>query len=375
MKRLYIAIVFITSFSFTNGQYITLPPSGDNQHSEVAQWIGPVRILISYNSPNVAGPGGQDRKGKIWGGAAHYGLATFPIGNKDIPWRAGANENTTISFSHDVLINGKPLNAGTYGFFIIIEKDKPWTLIFSKTNSAWGSFWYEQANDALRIEATPTDATHTEWLTYGFDEREPARALAYLQWDNKRVSFEIKVPDINAIYLTSIREELKGAKGMIYYNWLWAAQFCSQNNINLDEALIWASRAADDPFFGKKTFETLMTKASIQEKLGHTTLAEQTRNDAIQLPGASIQEIHNYARGIQMQGKNERALEIFKQNRKLHPEDNFTTLIGLARGYTGVGDKKNAIKYWELAIKGIPEDQKQNLPSYENELRKLKEGK
>lgn len=350
-------MIFVTT-GLVFAQYITLPPSGDNQHSEVSQWIGPVRISISYNSPNVTGPGGEDRRGKIWGGAAHYGLATFPIGNRDIPWRAGANENTTIAFSHDVLVNGKPLKAGTYGFFIIVDNDKPWTLIFSRTNQAWGSFWYEKKDDALRVEANPIDAPHTEWLTYGFDDREPNRAVAYLQWESKRVSFEIKVSDITAIYLASIREDLKGAKGMIYYNWLWAAQFCRQNNVNLEEGLMWAERAVSDPFFGKRTFETLLTKASMLEKLGRSNEAEKTIDEAVNLPGASVQEIHNYARGLQFQGKNERALQIFKQNRKLHPEDKFITLLGLARGYTAVSDKRNAIKYWRLVIESLPEDQK-----------------
>lgn len=68
-------------------------------------------------------------------------------------------------------------------------------------------------------------------------------------------------------------------------------------------------------------------------------------------------------------------MEIFQFNAKSHPEDKFTPNVGLARGYTALNDKKNAIKYWELAIKNIPEDQKGSLSFYEGELKKVKEGK
>jgi hypothetical protein len=67
-------------------------------------------------------------------------------------------------------------------------------------------------------------------------------------------------------------------------------------------------------------------------------------------------------------------MEIFKLNQKLHPDDKFINNVGLARSYTALGDKKNAIKYWELAIKNVPANQKQYLPYYEGELKKLKGG-
>ena len=93
---------------------------------------------------------------------------------------------------------------------------------------------------------------------------------------------------------------------------------------------------------------------------------------AIVHPTASVQAVHQYGRSLLNAGKTEKALEVFKLNAKNHPEDKFTVNVGLARAYTATGDKKNAIKYWETAIKNIPENQKQNLSFYEGEFKKLK---
>lgn len=145
-------------------------------------------ITIVYSRPGVKGR-------KIWGGLVPYGMAP---GNeeskgKPFPWRAGANENTTIEFSKDVLIEGHRLPAGKYGLFMI-PSEKDWTIIFSKNDSAWGSFSYNQAEDALRITATPVEAPHMEWLMYGFDDLAGTSATAYLWWDNLKVPFKIALP-------------------------------------------------------------------------------------------------------------------------------------------------------------------------------------
>ena len=76
--------------------------------------IGITDVTISYHSPDVKGR-------KVWGALVPY----------DRVWRAGANENTTISFAHDVKINGKALAAGVYGLHIL-PTEKEWILIFSK---------------------------------------------------------------------------------------------------------------------------------------------------------------------------------------------------------------------------------------------------
>lgn len=376
MKKYILLLMLFASSLISQAQEISSiskPPSGDNQKASVTQWIGPVSITIIYNSPDVQGPNGEDRKGHIWGELVPYGFIDQGFGSsKAAPWRAGANQNTTINFSHHVKIEGKDIAAGTYGLFLLPEKDKSWTWIFSKNYTSWGSYFYNSDEDALRVEVKPEESLYTEWLTYGFDDRQPTSTLAYLQWENKRIPFKIEVPEINSLYLAKISEELRNYEGFDYRNWSAGALFCVQRKINLDEALTWAETAISLPGIGQEEFNTLQVKAQVLEALGRTAEAEVVMDKAIKHPTANVNSIHQYGKSLLSQGKNKKAFDVFTLNRKMHPDDKFTTYIGLARGYTALGDKKNAIKNWEMAIKNIPSDQKGSLQFYEGELKKLK---
>jgi tetratricopeptide (TPR) repeat protein len=373
-KFLAVALLVVMAGTMGFAQGISLPPSGDNQKSSITQMIGPVSVTINYSSPNVAGPNGRDRKGHIWGELVHYGYIDQGFGpSKAAPWRAGANENTTIAFSHDVKIGGKDVKAGTYGLFLAVEKEGPWTWILSRNSKSWGSYYYDPKEDALRTQATATDAPYTEYLTFGFDNREANTATAYLQWENKKVPLKIDVPNVNEIYVSLIRDELRGDVGFDYNNIQAAAQFCAQNNINLEEALVWAD-AAIDPQLGREEFGTLQTKAMVLRALKRDAEASAVMDKAINHATANVTAIHQYGRTLLNEGKKEKALEVFKLNRQRNPDDKFTTFVGLARGYAANGDTKNAIKNWEIAIKNLPENQKPNLALYEAELKKLKGG-
>jgi tetratricopeptide (TPR) repeat protein len=377
MKAFFSILAILCCCTIIQAQPISGPPDGGNQHSRVTQWIGPVEVTIDYHSPDVHGPNGEDRTGKIWGTpVAHNGYIDQGFGTaKAAPWRAGANENTSISFSHDVRIEGKDLKAGTYGLFLALQPSGPWTWIFSKNSTSWGSFFYDVKEDALRADAIPTDSPYTEYLTYGFDERKPSSAVAYLQWENKKVLMKIEIPNVNEIYLTKIRQELRTAPGFDARNYANAAQFCVQNKINLEEALVWANEALNPNLGGTEDFFTLQTKSMVLNALGKIPEANAIMDKAIKLPSATVPEIHQYGRALLLAGQKEKALEVFQYNAKAHPEDKFTPNVGLARGYTAMGDKKNAIKCWELAIQNIPENQKANIAFYEGELKKLKESK
>jgi hypothetical protein len=372
-KSLSILFVTLLTAGVAIAQTVTLPPSGDNQKASVTQWIGPVSVKIDYNSPNVHGPNGEDRKGHIWGELVPYGFTDQGFGtSKAAPWRAGANQNTTISFSHDVTIAGKQVKAGTYGLFLDVEKDGPWNWILSTNSTSWGSYFYDPKEDVLRAPSTPTEATYTEWLAYGFEDREANATTAFLQWENKHVPLKIEVPNINEIYVAKFRDDFRNNAGFDFRNYVGAAQFCVRNKINLEEALTWAETAVSGPFVGQEDFTTLQTKALVLDALNRGSEAEAVMAKAIEHPTANVQAIHQYGRTLLAQGKNQKAFDVFKLNRTKHPEDKFTTYVGLARGYTAIGDKKNAIKNWEIAIKNIPENQKQNVGVYEAELKKLK---
>jgi uncharacterized protein YuzE len=192
MKRLSIISFFlILSFllilpSITFAQRNQVPPS---LKASVIQRLGvDTDITIEYSRPGVKGR-------KIWGELVPYGLAP---GNKytkgkPFPWRAGANENTTIEFNKDVLIEGNKLPAGKYGIHMI-PSEKDWIIIFSKNNSAHGSYTYNQEEDALRVTVTPTEAIHQEWMMFGFDSLAGTSATAFLRWEKLKVPFKIELP-------------------------------------------------------------------------------------------------------------------------------------------------------------------------------------
>jgi tetratricopeptide (TPR) repeat protein len=380
MKRftypIVLTLLFIhTGITFAQTITLTSPPNGNNQKSSVTQWIGLTAVTITYHGPDVHAPNGDDRKGHIWGELVPYGL-NDPDGygtSVASPWRAGSNEITTVTVSHDVKINGKDLKAGTYGLFLLLDKDKPWTWIFSKNAASWGAYYYTADEDVLRVDSKPEDGAYNEWLTYGFDERQLNSAVAYLQWENKRITFKVEVPDAIQQYVDQMRAELTSYAGFNSANWLRNAQFCLSNNINLEEALKWVNISMNtERFNGQKTFTAMQTKASILTALNRTSEADVTMSEAMNL-NPSVSELHQYGRSLLTAGRNEKALEAFKLNRSKHSDDKFTTYVGLARGYTATGNKKEAIKNWEIALKNVPEDQKASKAAFEEELKKLKQ--
>jgi hypothetical protein len=192
MKRYALTLSIVVCLAFLLAMpSITFAQEGKIRASlkaSVMQRLGTdTDITIEYSRPGVKGR-------KIWGGLVPYGLAPGNkySDNKPFPWRAGANENTTIEFNKDLLIEGHLLPAGKYGIHMI-PGEKEWTIIFSKNNSAWGSFAYKQEEDALRVTVTPVKAPFQEWLEYGFDDLAGTSATAYLHWEELKVPFKIKL--------------------------------------------------------------------------------------------------------------------------------------------------------------------------------------
>ena len=354
----------------TYGQSITLPPDADNERSEVAQQIGMVRAAVEYHSPDVHGPNGEDRRGKIWGGLVPWGIHDLGFNGRKGPWRAGANENTVFTVSHPVLIEGKPLSAGRYGLHMLAGEGE-WTIIFSKNSSSWGSFSYDQAEDALRVTVKPEKAPYREWLTYDFTDRRPDRATVALLWEELRVPFTITVPDPAGLYIDNMRLELRNAAGFRWQSWQAAAQYCLQQNRNLPEALTWAETAITLPGIGQTNFSTLSTKAQILAKMSRTEESAAVMAKALDLPGTTVFEIHQYGRQLLAQGKPKEALAVFEKNAKRFG-DTWPVHVGLARGYSATGDYKTALKHAELALPQAPDDI--NRKSLTDAVARLKQG-
>mgnify|MGYP003641573114 CR=1 FL=1 len=351
---------------------ISSPPSGGNQKSAVTQYMGLVSVTITYNSPDVTGPGGQDRAGKIWGQLVPYGLTNLQFGQSTdenpSPWRAGANENTTIQFSHDVSIEGKPLKAGTYGLHMI-PGETEWTVIFSNNSSSWGSYFYNPEEDALRVKVTPAANEYNEYLTYEFDERKQDQCLVSMEWENLKVPFKISVPNLNELYVQQIEEELRGSAGFNYQNLVTAANFAVSNNVALDKAEQWANAAVSAPFVGQENYTTLSTQATVLLALGKTDEAKAAMKKAIFHPTANVFQIHQTGRALIAQDKDDFALQVFKWNAERFPKT-WPINVGLARGYSANGDYSKALKHAEMALKVAPD--KLNQDSLQAAIEKLK---
>ncbi len=354
-------------------QNITLPPGGANQKASVSQWIGLVEVNVTYNSPDVTAPNGDDRTGKIWGQLVPYGMANLGFGTcgAECPWRVGANENTVFTVSHDVEIEGQALAAGSYGIHMI-PGEKEWTVVFSNNSTSWGSFFYTADEDALRVTVTPEKSAYTHWLSFEFIDRQPAEATVALRWENLQVPWTISVPNVNELYVDKIREELRDSPGFSHLSWAAAANFCIQNNIHLDEALTWAQAAVSAPFIGQEDFATLTTLALAQAANGKGEESTATVLKAAGHPTANANGIHQMGRQLIAQGQKQLALQVFQTSYDRF-EGAWPTNVGMARGYSALGQFDKALDHARKALDQAPgEPNRQNIAGL---IKKLEEGK
>ena len=225
----------------------------------VGQTIGVTDIAITYHRPAV-------NNRKIFGGLVQY---------NDV-WRAGANENTTISFSTPVKVEGQTLPAGTYGLFMIPSPTE-WTVIFSKFAGSWGAYQYDPAEDALRVKVTPrVTSDNQERLVYDFDNITNNSVIAGLRWEKLDVPFKIEV-DVPATVRASMKNELRSGKHWSSDAWAAAARYELRNG-DVNTALDYANHALS---LGVTT-TTLRTKAAVLEKKGDKAGAADLRAKAKQ---------------------------------------------------------------------------------------------
>jgi hypothetical protein len=363
---LFLAAVFFCHSIVSTAQ-LTTPPDGGNKKAVVGERIGLTDVTIHYDRPGVKG-----REGKIWGKLVHTGFADLGFGtSKQSPWRAGANENTTIEFSTDVIIEGQPLAAGRYGLFIAYDPGEC-TIIFSKNSTSWGSYFYHPEEDALRVKVKPVSLDHSvEWLKYDFINETENSATVALSWEKLMIPFKVEV-NLVKLQLESFRRELRGERSFSpgWQSFQQAAKYTADRNVDLEEGLQWAEHAISDPFVGEANFVTLSTKAEILQRLGRSAEADSTMKKAV--PLGNLQQVHQYARQLLDQKKFKDALDAFKINFQKNPNQ-FTTLVGLTRGYSANGDYKNALKYANLALPLAPNEQSKT--QVEEMIQKLKTGK
>lgn len=335
-------MLLVLTFSFS--AYAQLNTPRGSQQATVSQRIGVSDVSIIYSRPSV-----NDRE--IWGKLVPYGLNNLGFGTSTAaPWRAGANENTTITFSHDAKVEGKPIKAGTYGLHFEVKADNTATLILSYDAEAWGSYFYDKSKDALRADIKTTTVPHHELLTYEFNNVDANAATAILAWEKKGFPFTVSF-DVTDIVLNDFRAKFKGQDGFQRQNWEQAARFALNNGGDLNEALSWVDAAIAGQFFSQKTFNNVALKGQILNKLGKTEEYAALMDEASAM--ANTNQLN--ALGYQMIAAKdfERALKYFKLNVANNPT-NANCYDSLGECYKNMGDKKNAIKNLKKSLSLSP---------------------
>lgn len=323
-------LLLASSICFAQSALLDLPrPS---QHAVITQRIGITDITIKYHRPLV-------NKREIWGKVVPYGQV----------WRAGANENTTISFSDPVTIEGKPLAKGVYGLHMIPGQNE-WTVIFSNEHTAWGSFTYKQDDDALRVSVKSKPADFREALTYDFDDVKADSAVAVLQWEKIAVPFTVSV-DVHDIVKASLHNQLQGLAQYTWEGWDDAANYLLAEKYDLDEAL----KYEDTSVKTEERYDNLMTKSQILKAMGREQDATVAKNRAIEV--ATAFQLYGYGRQLQRDGKQDEAFNIYRQAVKKNPND-WVALLGSARIHSAAGDYDSALKEVKMSQAGAPDNQK-----------------
>jgi hypothetical protein len=366
MKRSICVIVFALLATTLAAQIapLTSEPDGGNKKASVSEQIGIVKIVINYSRPGIKG-----REGNIWNTpVAHYGFKDLGHGTSNAaPWRAGANENTTISFSHPVKIEGKDLPAGTYGFFIALGEAEN-TLIFNKINTSWGSFYYDPNEDALRVNVKhKTLDQSVEWLKYEFIDQTDNSATIAMSWEKRMIPFKVEA-DTKALQIAAFKNDFRTTRP--YYDYIQAANYCIRNNIELEQALSWMDRAIYFRVMGEKNFRTLSTKAAVLMAMNRVDEAKKVMEEAV--PMGSMLDVHYYGRQLLSSKQYDEAMKVYKANYQKYPNQ-FTTNVGMGRAYSAQGDYKKALTYMKAALPQAPDGL--NKTSVETMIKKLEEGK
>lgn len=325
MKRIPILLFLVLLLpAVASAQVPGLTGPDASPEASVSQTIGLTVIDVAWHRPAVNGRA-------VWGGLVPY----------DLVWRAGANENTVVSFSTPVTVNGAPLAAGEYGLHMIPTTGE-WTVIFSRQSKAWGSFTYDEKEDAARVKVTPVAADHMESLAYSFDDPKADSVVLALRWEKLRVPVEIRIDRAKTV-MDDFRTQLRGLPQFGWQGWNQAANWALQNNLDLDEALLFSERS----LARGRNFTNLRTRADIVEKRGQADEAKALRAEAMEV--ATEAEVNTYGYQLLGQQKVDEAIAIFLKNTKDHPES-WNTFDSLAEAYGVKGDRKKAIEYYTKAL-------------------------
>lgn len=335
VKPLAASILLAIGTAAAVGQVPVVVPQASPK-AQVSQTVGATEITIDYHRPAV-------NKRKVWGELVPWKEA----------WRAGANENTTITFSSPVKVEGKPLAAGTYGIHMF-PAEGDWEVAFSNQHLAWGSFSYDAKEDAARVIVHPRTAPFEERLSYRFDDPTDNDVTAVLHWEKVEVPIKIGV-DTKAVMLASLRDQLRGLPRFSWQGWNSAAAYALRSDLgNWDEAIGWSNESISR----NENFTNLRVKAGLLDKKGDAKAAADLRDRSLKI--ATEAEMNLYGYQLMGQKKYDEAIAVFKGNTSKYPQS-WNAYDSLAEGYATKGDKKLAIDNYSKALGMAPESQKKRI--------------
>ncbi len=228
MKRSIVGAVFLMMCFLSTAVLaqlpvsLTLPQASPKETRSIT--IGFTTMSFEYNSVGIKGR-------EIWGGLVPYGEV----------WRTGANKNTLFTVTDDVLVNGQKLKAGSYGMHTIPGEEE-WVIIFSNFSEAWGSYFYDESEDALRIKVTPEEMdSKYEWMKFSFSDYTNTSVDISLKWAHLKVPFKVEIPMETTF--AHIENQFRTLPAFSWQGWVQGATYLQNNDYKLDVALEWAARA------------------------------------------------------------------------------------------------------------------------------------
>lgn len=358
MKKIITLLLALSILPEINAQFHTLKvPQASNQIT-VSQRLAVTDITIKYHSPSARG---RD----VWNDTN-----IIPQNGNPIPWRAGANMNTTIEFTTDVFVEGKELKAGVYGFHII-PKGETYTLLFAHGNNQWGSYYLDVEKDiTLSVDVSIESAQNSEKLDYEFLNWKEDSVTIGLEWGDKRIPFKVSV-DLNKTVIDSFRSELRGINTYHWQAWNDAANWCLNHNTNLEEALQWANRSIKGGYGGfaaNKNFENVFTKIKLLKELNRMDEYKKTVKE-MSLVEYSAYQSHRLVRALLYEKQYNEALSFSTEATTKHAKVWYLILNRSLSNYFTKNTKK-ALKDMKVAIEMAPKQFKKGLEKASEDMKK-----
>jgi hypothetical protein len=291
--------------------------------------VGVTEVNVAYHAPSVRGR-------EIFGSKVPY----------DVVWRAGANSNTTVTFQHDVSVEGHAVPAGTYGVHMIPGPGE-WTVILSKDSTAWGSYRYREENDAMRAVVQSEQRPHRERLEFVMDDVEMGAATLALHWGETYVPVRVEI-DLGEVVLAPVREaHAKGDENPGWQYWFQAAEYGRDYDVDPEELLSWTDRSCEI----QKTFSNLWTQSELLAEVGRVEEAGAAREAALER--VTVDELSSLGRRYANRDDNEAAAAIYEMVVQMG-SPNWWVYTQIATVREKLGDTKGALEALEQALtKGV----------------------